>query len=220
MSFLMRVQLPDRPGSLALLAETLGVMNADIQSVDVIESDIAGTVTDDIVVALPPGTLADALITAAESVEGVLVDSIRPYAGTVDRRGQVAMLAAVADLKNDPKAALDALVTVIPKSLSANWAIVISVDGPALRVAASDSAPEDDGSSPQSIPVASARAIDPEDEPWVPESWALLDTALAAAPLAGTSMILVLGRVGGPSFLGAEIKHLGNLGRIIGAVLA
>ena len=78
MSFLIRVQLPDTPGSLGELAEAIGVVDGNIKSVDIVENAPDGTVTDDIVVELPIGTLADALITAASTVKGVEVDSIRP----------------------------------------------------------------------------------------------------------------------------------------------
>ena len=92
----MRVRLPDVPGTLGLIAATLGSVDGDIRTVDVVEHDPDGTVVDDIVVDLPAGRLADALISAAQEVEGVYVDSIRPFSGTVDRRGQVSLLASVA----------------------------------------------------------------------------------------------------------------------------
>ncbi|NUT99783.1 MAG: ACT domain-containing protein, partial [Saccharothrix sp.] len=37
MSFLLRVQLPDRPGTLGAVASALGEIGADILSVDVVE---------------------------------------------------------------------------------------------------------------------------------------------------------------------------------------
>src|SRR5689334_9289588 len=74
-SFLLRVVVPDRPGALGAVASALGSVGADILGVDVIERD-RGRATDDLVVELPPGRLADSLITAASSVAGVTVESI------------------------------------------------------------------------------------------------------------------------------------------------
>ena len=108
MSYLIRVHLPDVPGSLGELAEAFGMIDADIRSVDIVQMDRAGVVTDDIVVELPTGTLVDALITAARSIEGAEVDSIRPFTGTVDRRGQIQMLARIADTTGDVTAVIDA----------------------------------------------------------------------------------------------------------------
>jgi len=46
----MRVRLPDVPGTLGLIAATLGTIDADIRSVDVVQHDEEGMVVDDIVV--------------------------------------------------------------------------------------------------------------------------------------------------------------------------
>ena len=83
MSFLLRVQLPDRPGSLGSLALALGAVGADILSLDVVERG-AGYAVDDLVVDVRSGSLPDTLITAAEALDGVRVDSIRPFAGMLD----------------------------------------------------------------------------------------------------------------------------------------
>ncbi|NLA56906.1 MAG: amino acid-binding ACT domain protein, partial [Corynebacterium humireducens] len=86
-------------------------------------------------------------------------------------------------------------------------------------VAGSMAAPEDDGTAPVDINVTGARMLNAETEEWIPESWGLLDSSLAATPLVGTGMVLVVGRTGGPDFLASEVEHLGHLGRIVGAIL-
>ncbi len=83
MSYLLRVVLPDRPGSLGAVATALGQVGADILSLDVVERR-AGCAVDDLLVALPPGGLADTLISSAQSVPGVVVESLRPYSGSTD----------------------------------------------------------------------------------------------------------------------------------------
>lgn len=223
MSFLIRVLLPDIPGSLGHLAEAIGLVDGNIQSVDVVETFPDGTVMDDIVVALPKGVMADTLITAASTVEGVEVDSIRPFSGRVDRRGQIQMLAEVASHSRNLPRAMEELVTVIPRSMTASWAVVLDNTAPATpitRIAASQAAPEDDGSSPVNVDIAGPRILNPDTEEWVPESWGLLDSALAATPLGKTGMVLVVGRTGGPDFLATEVQHLGHIGGIVGAILS
>ena len=95
MSYLLRLVLPDRPGALGAVASALGAVGADILSVDVIERS-PGSATDDFVVELPPDRLADSLVSAAATVEGVHVESIRPYAGQIDPHRELELLEALA----------------------------------------------------------------------------------------------------------------------------
>ena len=83
MSFLLRVVLPDKPGSLGAVATALGNAGADILGVDVVER-ADGHAIDDLAVELPAGRPPDVLITAAESVPGVEVESVRPHSGRLD----------------------------------------------------------------------------------------------------------------------------------------
>ena len=94
MSYLLRLVLPDRPGALGAVATALGSVGADILSVDVIER-APGSATDDLVVELPADRLADSLVTAAATVDGVHVESIRPYAGQIDPHRELELLDAL-----------------------------------------------------------------------------------------------------------------------------
>jgi len=94
-SYLLRLVLPDRPGALGAVATALGTVGADILSVDVIERN-ADCAIDDFVVELPPDKLADTLVSAAATVEGVQVESIRPYAGQLDPHRELELLEALA----------------------------------------------------------------------------------------------------------------------------
>lgn len=219
MSYLLRVLLPDTPGSLGKVAEAIGVVEGDIMSVDVVEAFPDGTVMDDMVVSLPAGVMADELITAAHEVPGVEVDSIRPFTGRVDRRGQIAMLAGVAGAASNSDAVAN-LVNALPQALTSTWVVLLDLNSPEpTRIAASGAAPSPVADEPMVIPVTHARTLNPADESWIPESWSLLDSSLAAAPLGDTGLVLVVGRVGGPDFLATEVEHLGNLGTILSKIV-
>lgn len=220
MSYLIRVLLADTPGSLGELAQAFGMLGGNIKSVDIVEALPDGTVLDDIVVELPRDVMADALITAAGAVEGTEVDSIRPFSGRVDRRGQIQMLARVAKYSNNLERAMEELVDVMPLAMTSSWAIVLRQSEEGMtRIAASQAAPSDDGRSPAIAPLSDARILLPGEEEWIPDSWGLLDSTLAATPLRGTDMILVVGRTGGPNFMANEVTHIGDLGTIVGSLL-
>ena len=115
MSFLIRVQLPDIPGTLGAVATALGEIGADILSVDVVER-ASGTAIDDLVVELPKGRLPDVLITAAESVAGVEVDAVRPYAGVLDTHRELELVEEVAAQPDD---GMDIFTEGVPKIIRA-----------------------------------------------------------------------------------------------------
>ncbi|OHR23634.1 amino acid-binding ACT domain protein [Corynebacterium sp. HMSC061H03] len=220
MSYLLRIQLPDEPGALGYVAAALGEVEGDIRSVDVVAHGADGVVVDDIVVDLPMGLLPDTLITAAQSISGVEVDSIRPFSGSVDRRGQIALLAKFSQHTKNLDRALGDVVDGLPQTMTAGWAIVLGEqsDGQWVRRASSTAAPEDNGRSLPEAPIDSPRNLDPDEETWLPEDWTVMDSSIAATPM-GKGLVLVIGRPGGPDFLPTEVEHLGRIGTIVGAII-
>ncbi|GAC1445366.1 MAG: amino acid-binding protein [Mycobacteriales bacterium] len=209
MAYLLRVVLPDRPGMLGAVATALGETGADIVSLDVVERGPDGAV-DDLLVELPPGALVDRLITAAQSVPGVLVESLRPYTGAADLHGDLELVDALAAAPQD---ALRVLVDHAPGVFRAGWALLVT-GGSVLR--GSRGAPE---LAAVSVPaLGRARSIETE-EPWVPRPWQLLGTSLAAAPVS-TGTVVLLGRPGGPTFRGSEVLRLGHLAGLAATVAA
>ncbi|MGW6936577.1 ACT domain-containing protein [Lentzea sp. NPDC054927] len=215
MSFLIRVQLPDRPGTLGAVATALGEIGADILSVDVVERG-SGIAIDDLVVELPSGRLPDTLITAAESVEGVEVDAVRPYAGILDTHRELELVEEIAD---DPRKGLDIFTEGVPKIIRAGWAVVVGPEGTGInRLTASSAAPETRMADVPWFPLERATVLDGEEE-WVPETWRELGTELAATPLGKPDRVLVVGRPGGPMFRAAEVARLAHLAGIVAVVL-
>lgn len=94
-SYLLRVQLDDRPGALGSLAVALGSVGADILSLDVVDR-APGFAVDDLVVELPAGSMPDTLITAAEALTGVRVDSVRPHTGLLDAHRELELVDHIA----------------------------------------------------------------------------------------------------------------------------
>jgi hypothetical protein len=211
-AYLLRVVLPDQPGMLGAVATALGEAGADIVSLDVVERGPDGAV-DDLLVELPSGALVDRLITAAQSVPGVIVESLRPYTGAADLHGDLELVDALAVA---PDEALHVLVASAPGVFRAAWALLL--DGGRV-IDASRGAPELDALPPALHPLARARRIEP-NESWVPQQWQLLATELAAAPVGPGSVLVLLGRPGGPLFRASEVLRLGHLAGIAATVSA
>jgi hypothetical protein len=209
-SYLLRVVVPDEPGMLGAVATAVGKAGGDIVSVDIVERG-HGSAVDDLVVDLPPGRLPDGLISAARSVPGVTVESIRPYVGgPLDTHRELETIEAMAER---PAEAMGALVIALPRIFRAGWAVAVrradTGDGYALE-AGSSAAPVLDGVELPWLPLAKAHVLDPEDT-WVPASWQHLGTELAAAPLGEPDRAVLLGRPGGPAFRAGEVMRLAHL---------
>lgn len=211
MSFLLRLVLPDRPGALGAVATALGHVGADITSVDVIErgDDYA---VDDLVVELPPDRLPDSLVTAARSVEGVAVESIRPYVGALDPHRELEVLDRLAAGPEDPLLVLTDGVTRI---FRAGWSLVLGApaQGSATVVARSSAAPEHSALDVPWWPPRPARTLDLDR--WAPPVWSDLGTELAVAPLGDGALL-----VGRPAlrWLPAELMRLTHLAGIAASV--
>lgn len=213
MSYLLRLVLPDRPGMLGAVATALGEAGADILSLDVVERGPDGAV-DDLVVALPPGGMADALITRAQSVPGVLVESLRPYYGGSDLHRDLELVDALAA---DPASAAPLLVAHAPGVFRAGWALLLEAGPRVLH--ASAGAPDVQDLPLPWLPLDTARRLEP-DAPWVPERWALLGTELVAAPVGTPDRVVLVGRPGGPRFRASEVLRLRHLAGITATVTA
>ena len=196
MSYLLRVVLPDRPGMLGAVATAIGEAGGDIVSLDVVERGPDGAV-DDLLVVVPPGGLADRLISSAQSVPGVVVESLRPYLGADDLHRDLEL---VDELAAAPGEGLELLARNAPGVFRAGWALVLEQDGEGVQpLHASPGAPGTAGLRTPWLPLAAARRMDPA-EAWVLERWDALGTELAAAPVGGLGRVVLVGRPGGPRF--------------------
>jgi hypothetical protein len=213
-SYLMRVILPDRPGALGAVATALGHVGADIVSLDVIERS-PGSATDDMVIELPPDKLADSLVSAASTVEGVRVESIRPYAGQIDAHRELELLD---NLATRPGESLRVLADGVARVFRAGWALVLAppVGGHSEVVARGGAAPELAGLPVPWWPPRPARELSLTDD-WAPEDWISVGTELAVAPLGQAALL-----VGRPMlrWLPSELVRLQHLSAIASTVTA
>lgn len=192
MPYLLRVELPDVPGSLGRLASAIGMAGGDIEAIEIVEKrHDSGTAVDDVLLEMAPNAMPDSIVSACTALEGVRVVWISRYAAG----GNLFLdLEAVEELTADPEGALDRLVDLLPVTFRADWGARVS---------------KTDG-------VVHATAAAPTDIPWVQIDRAeMLESADENAVVAGArlnkSEIVVIGRRGGPDLLDSEIARLGHL---------
>lgn len=193
MPFLLRVELPDVPGSLGRVATAIGMAGGDIEAIEIVEKRADGTALDDVLLETAEGTMPDSIVSACNGLDGVRVLFISRYPGggnlTLD-------LEAVEELTAAPEKALDSLVELLPRTFRADWA---------ARVHRAKGVVHGTSAAPDELDFVDLEApsrLEPETDDDV--------TLYAAARLDG-NQIVVIGRRGGPEFVDSEIARLGHL---------
>ncbi|MCW2800986.1 MAG: amino acid-binding protein [Aeromicrobium sp.] len=204
MAFLLRVELPDVPGSLGALATALGGAGADIEAIEIVERRSDGRVVDDVLLELPPRLMPDTLITACHQLDGVRVHWISRY----NAGASLSMdLEAVERFTADPDHAIAQLVEVVPTTFRTDWAMALHrVDGETVAMAKSSTAPKLVPEAASWLLIRTSKVLD--------ELPAWDSTVLAASPAKdrkGEKFVVVVGRHGGPEFLASEVARLGHM---------
>ena len=78
--FLLRVELPDVPGSLGRLATAIGEAGGDIEAIEIVEKRHDGTAVDDVLLEMHGGAMPDSIVSACNALDGVQVLWINRYA--------------------------------------------------------------------------------------------------------------------------------------------
>jgi hypothetical protein len=188
-TYLLRVELPDVPGSLGLVATAIGTAGADIEVLEIVEHRPDGTAIDDVIVELNNGALPDTIVSACNDLDGVNVLWISRFAGNANLFRDLEL---IEELSGHPASALERLVTILPAPFRANWAARVA---PAGVVAATESAP----SELEWVEVAGPTRLAFDHD----------DTQVAATPI-GEELVMI-GREGGPGFLDSELARLAHL---------
>jgi hypothetical protein len=206
--FLMRVRLPDRPGSLGAVATALGGVDGDINAVEIVEKG-DGFVVDDFIVDLPPGKLPETIVTACHNLQGVRVEWISRYP---EGGGLQSDLEALERMTADPSHAAETLVSLCPVVFRSQWAILVQIAGSDVTCTFSTTLAPD--LSPDTLarfaPFDLTHRVDLEDG-WIP-GWA--DSTVVVTPLT-RDRVIAIGRLGGPRFLDSEIARLHHLAALV-----
>jgi len=193
MPYLLRVELPDVPGSLGRLASAIGESGGDIEAIEIVEKrHDDGTAVDDVLLEMQSGSMPDSVVSACNGLEGVKVLWINRYAAG----GNLFLdLEAVEELTTDPEKALDRVVDLLPDVFRADWAV---------RVHRAHGVTQRTGGAPTTlafVELDSASRLDVEGD----------EVNLYAGARIDGNELIVIGRRGGPEFVDAELARLGHL---------
>ncbi|NUR08257.1 MAG: ACT domain-containing protein [Nocardioidaceae bacterium] len=205
MPYLLRVELPDVPGSLGRVATAIGEAGGDIEAIEIVEHRRDGTAVDDVLLETAPGVMPDSLVSACNTLDGVQVLWVSRYGAG----GNLFLdLEAVETLTQNPSTALDELVDLLPITFRADWAMRLRRRGVDVQVRhRTSAAPQATDGHPEWFPATHAARVE------LPPDWAQSyeGTLLAAAPIGDEEELVLFGRRGGPDVLDSELARLGHL---------
>jgi hypothetical protein len=208
----VRISVPDRPGSLGAVTSAIGVAGADIVKLDVLESE-SGRALDDVFVLVRDPAHLDVVRARLDSIAGVSVSGVQypapPVTGHAD-------LELVDQVLSRPERGLQTLVDGAPHAFGADWGALIEYGpdaAPSGVLALSPSSPGPDAVAVTSpLRLASIRVTPPgASEPY---------GGTALVPIGSGPIALVLVRIEGPAFHPSELWRVGQVGQIVGTVLA
>jgi hypothetical protein len=191
--FLLRVELPDVPGSLGRVATAIGEAGGDIEAIEIVEKRFeTSTAVDDVMLELPTGTMPDSVVSAVNALDDVRVIWISRYAGG----GQLFLdLEVVDEMTVEPGRALDRLIELLPDAYRVDWAV---------RLHRTHGVGTHTSGAPAEVEFVeldgpTAYTVDGDEM-----------TVFLAARVDGNE-IIVAGRRGGPEFVASEIARMGHL---------
>ena len=207
MSYLLRVALPDVPGSLGRLASAIGTAGGNIDAIEIVERR-EGRAVDDVFLAPEPGVMPDSIVSACTALSDVEVLWISRYgAGSNLTRD----LEVVEMMTSDPDAARDTLVDLLPATFVVDWAVRVRREGDGAKIQHGSSA------APTEVPDDLSWPEDLERGRRLEVPSRLADLLLAGCSIHDDEMV-VIARRGGPEILDSEIARLRHLAALASSI--
>jgi len=135
-TYLLRVDLPDRPGALGAVASRIGAVRGDVVAVDIVGRG-RGRAVDEFVVELADDDHLPLLLSEIAEVDGIAIDIVHPLPdGYRDSRLDAYDTAVAMLRERSPQGALHVLAARTRKELDAAWVAVLDSEARSMVASA------------------------------------------------------------------------------------
>jgi len=142
-SHLLRVALPDVPGSLGRVASAIGLAGGNIEAIEIVEHRADGVAVDDVFLTMTDGVMPDSVVSACTQLDGVEVVWIQRYGAG---GGLFLDLELVEEMTQRRSDARNVLVDALPSTFRVDWAARLRPEGGRIGIVRGTTA------APESIP--------------------------------------------------------------------
>jgi hypothetical protein len=123
-TFIVRLWLPDIPGTLGRVAAAIGKASGDVIGIEILERG-AGMAIDELLVALPHADLVDGMIAEISSVEGVAIEDVHAVAPDRSDQSVLALEVAANIMEALPEERLQDMCSQVRYMLEGEWCAVL-----------------------------------------------------------------------------------------------
>ena len=217
-AYVVRLWLPDVPGTLGRVAAAIGRADGDVIGIEILERG-AGMAIDELIVTLPAPTALDRLVAELSRVDGAAVEDVHPVAPSRLDQSVIALDVAARIVEAPRSTRLDVTCRLLREMLESDWSVVIGGEPHGtgrVPLAQSGEVPDlpwvmafVDGTS--HLTPDAAQEYTPADVAWASFTPALHEST--------NTRHVVTGRRRG-SFRLRERQHVSLIARIVGASLS
>lgn len=199
----MRVQMPNRPGTLGAVASALGALGADINLVEIVEKrgDIE---VEEFILDLPPTQTVENLVEACDRLESVQVEWVRNYPRGGGIEYDIELHRRIAA---DPSRSDEILASTAPLVFRAQWSVLLDVSAAPQVTFATPGAPDLDADLLRRFgPFDTLHRVALEPD-WIPGA----DAHHAVVSPTTDQRAVIVARRGEPPFFGSELARLAQV---------
>ena len=124
-SFVLRLWLPDIPGTLGRVAAAIGRADGDVTGIEILERG-AGMAIDELIVALPDGSEPDRLVAEVSKVDGVAIEDVHPVAADRLDQSVIALDVAARIMESASAVRLEATCRLLREMLESDWCAIVA----------------------------------------------------------------------------------------------
>lgn len=123
-TFIVRLWLPDVPGTLGRVAAAIGQTSGDVTGIEILERG-AGMAIDELLVELPDADRVEAMIAAIALVEGVAIEDVHPVAPDRSDQSVLALEVAASIMESPVAERMQHLCAQVRYMLEGEWCAVL-----------------------------------------------------------------------------------------------